>query len=77
MEGNGKHVTRDCTHGLLMANEFAHTEALAFGKTAAQVEAEGAPDRLVPHRVFEGNRPTTSILAERLAPGSLGHLIAM
>jgi glucose-6-phosphate isomerase len=62
---------------LLMANVFAQTEALAFGKTAAQVKAEGTPDWLVPHRTFEGNRPTTTILAERLTPATLGALIAL
>ena len=55
-------------HDLLMANVFAQTEALAFGKTAEQVRAEGTPDWLVPHRTFEGNRPTNTILAERLTP---------
>ena len=65
------------THDLLMANLFAQTEALAFGKTQAEVEAEGTPRWLVPHRVFEGNHPTSTILAERLSPESLGHLIAL
>jgi glucose-6-phosphate isomerase len=64
-------------HDLLMANVFAQTEALAFGKAAEQVKAEGAPDWLVPHRVFEGNRPTTTILAERLTPETLGALVAL
>jgi glucose-6-phosphate isomerase len=64
-------------HDLLMANVFAQTEALAFGKTAEQVRAEGVPEPLVPHRVFEGNRPTTTILADRLTPGSLGSLVAL
>jgi glucose-6-phosphate isomerase len=64
-------------HDLLMANVFAQTEALAFGKTAEQVKAEGTPDWLVPHRVFEGNRPTTTILAERLTPETLGKLVAL
>src|SRR5206468_2293259 len=64
-------------HDLLMANVFAQTEALAFGKTADQVKAEGTPDWLVPHRVFEGNRPTTTILAERLTPRTLGKLVAL
>jgi glucose-6-phosphate isomerase len=64
-------------HDLLTANVFAQTEALAFGKTAAEVEAEGTPARLVPHRVFEGNRPTNTILLERLTPGTLGRLIAL
>ena len=62
---------------LLMANFFAQTEALAFGKTRAQVEAEGVPAAQVPHRVFAGNRPTTSILAERLTPRTLGQLVAL
>ena len=64
-------------HDLLMANVFAQTEALAFGKTAAQVKAEGTPDWLVPHRVFEGNRPSNTILAERLTPEVLGKLVAL
>jgi glucose-6-phosphate isomerase len=64
-------------HDLLMANVFAQTEALAFGKTAAEVEAEGTPAALVPHRVFEGNRPTTTILADALTPAILGSLIAL
>ncbi|MBV6303557.1 glucose-6-phosphate isomerase [Candidimonas humi] len=64
-------------HELLMANLFAQTEALAFGKTAEQVRAEGTPEELVPHRVFEGNRPTTTILAERLDPETLGSLVAL
>src|SRR5262249_47131731 len=64
-------------HDLLMANFFAQTEALAFGKTADQVRAEGTPDWLVPHRVFEGNRPTNTILARRLTPEALGRLVAL
>src|SRR5215212_4475970 len=64
-------------HDLLMANLFAQTEALAFGKTPAQVKAEGAPDWLVPHRTFDGNRPTSTILADRLTPGILGTLVAL
>ena len=64
-------------HDKLMANFFAQTEALAFGKTAAEVAAEGTPPELMPHRVFEGNRPTNSILAEELTPGVLGQLIAL
>src|SRR5262245_46105858 len=64
-------------HDLLMANVFAQTEALAFGKTREQVKAEGTPDRLVPHRVFEGNRPSNTILAERLTPETLGALVAL
>jgi glucose-6-phosphate isomerase len=64
-------------HDLLMANLFAQTEALAFGKTAAEVTAEGTPAALVPHRVFEGNRPSNTLLAERLTPRTLGALIAL
>ena len=64
-------------HDVLMANVFAQTEALAFGKTAEQVKAEGTPDWLVPHRVFEGNRPSNTILAEELTPAVLGKLIAL
>src|SRR5262245_41826327 len=64
-------------HDLLMANVFAQTEALAFGKTSEQVKAEGTPDHLVPHRVFEGNRPSNTILADRLTPETLGTLIAL
>jgi glucose-6-phosphate isomerase len=63
-------------HDLLMANLFAQTEALAFGKTLAQAEAEGTPRWLVPHRTFEGNRPTNTLLAERLTPETLGLLVA-
>jgi len=64
-------------HDLLMANVFAQAEALAFGKTVAEVKAEGTPDWLVPHRVFEGNRPSTTILAEKLTPEILGKLVAI
>jgi len=60
-----------------MANVFAQTQALAFGKTAEEVRAEGTPERLVPHRTFEGNRPTNTILADRLTPQTLGALIAL
>jgi glucose-6-phosphate isomerase len=67
----------DGHHDLLMANVFAQTEALAFGKTAEQVKAEGTSDRLVPHRVFEGNRPTSTILADQLTPSVLGSLVAL
>jgi glucose-6-phosphate isomerase len=63
-------------HDLLMANLIAQSEALAFGKTADEVKAEGTPDALVPHRVFEGNRPSNTILAERLTPQTLGALVA-
>jgi glucose-6-phosphate isomerase len=64
-------------HDLLMSNLFAQTEALAFGKTAAQVASEGTPPELVPHRVFEGNRPTNTLLAQRLTPATLGALVAL
>jgi glucose-6-phosphate isomerase len=64
-------------HDLLMANVFAQAEALAFGKTAEQVKAEGTPDWLVPHRVFEGNRPSNTILADTLTPAVLGKLVAL
>jgi glucose-6-phosphate isomerase len=64
-------------HDVLMANLFAQTEALAFGKTEDEVKAEGTPDRLVPHRTFEGNRPSNTILAERLTPETLGQLVAL
>ncbi len=64
-------------HDMLLANVFAQTEALAFGKTPEQVKAEGTPDWLVPHRVFEGNRPTNTILAEQLTPEALGKLVAL
>ena len=64
-------------HDILLANVFAQSEALAFGKTPEQVKAEGTPDRLVPHRVFEGNRPSNTILAERLTPETLGKLVAL
>src|SRR6201997_5339921 len=64
-------------HDMLLANVFAQAEALAFGKTAERVKAEGTPDWLVPHRVFEGNRPSNTILAERLTPETLGKLVAL
>ncbi len=64
-------------HDLLIANLFAQAEALAFGKTAAEVRAEGVPDHQVAHRTFEGNRPTNMILADRLSPATLGALIAL
>ncbi|SCY20989.1 glucose-6-phosphate isomerase [Nitrosospira sp. Nsp13] len=67
----------DNHHDLLMANLFAQTEALAFGKTMDEVKAEGTPDWLCPHRSFEGNRPTNTILAERLTPHTLGALVAL
>jgi glucose-6-phosphate isomerase len=68
---------RGAQHELLMANLFAQAAALAFGKTAAEVRAEGTPDWLVPHRVFEGNRPSSVILADRLTPFTFGALIAL
>jgi len=64
-------------HDILLANVFAQAEALAFGKTAAEVKAEGTPDWLLPHRVFEGNRPSNTIFAERLTPEVLGNLVAL
>ncbi len=64
-------------HDLLMANLFAQTEALAFGKTEEEVRAEGTPDWLVPHRTCKGNRPTNTLLAERLTPETLGKLVAL
>ena len=64
-------------HDILLANVFAQAEALAFGKTPEQVKAEGTPDWLVPHRVFEGNRPSNTILAEELTPNTLGKLVAL
>ena len=64
-------------HDMLLANVFAQTEALAFGKTPEQVKAEGTADWLVPHRVFEGNRPSNTILADRLTPEMLGKLVAL
>ena len=64
-------------HDILLANVFAQAEALAFGKTAEQVKGEGTPDWLVPHRVFEGNRPSNTILSERLTPETLGKLVAL
>jgi glucose-6-phosphate isomerase len=64
-------------HDILLANVFAQSEALAFGKTPEQVKAEGTPDWLVPHRTFEGNRPSNTILAQRLTPETLGKLVAL
>jgi glucose-6-phosphate isomerase len=64
-------------HDMLLANVFAQAEALAFGKTPEQVKAEGTPDWLIPHRVFEGNRPSNTILADRLTPQNLGKLVAL
>ncbi|MEU3681440.1 glucose-6-phosphate isomerase, partial [Streptomyces sp. NPDC030592] len=64
-------------HDLLMANFFAQTQALAFGKTPDEVRAEGVPEELVPHKTFRGNHPTTTILAAELTPSVLGQLIAL
>jgi glucose-6-phosphate isomerase len=64
-------------HDMLLANVFAQGEALAFGRTPEEVAAEGTPDWLVPHRVFEGNRPSNTILAEQLTPSTLGKLVAL
>jgi glucose-6-phosphate isomerase len=64
-------------HDILLANVLAQTEALAFGKTREEVEAEGTPDWLVPHRLFEGNRPSSTLLLDRLTPGALGKLVAL
>jgi len=67
----------DHHHDILMSNVFAQGEALAFGKTPEQVRAEGTPEEVVPHRVMEGNRPSNTILAERLTPATLGSLVAL
>jgi len=64
-------------HDLLISNVFAQTEALAFGKTPEQVKAEGTPDWLIPHRVFEGNRPSNTIMADRLTPETLGKMVGL
>ena len=64
-------------HDLLVANVFAQAEALAFGKTVAEVSAEGTPAWLAPHRAFEGNRPTNVMLLDRLTPAALGKLVAL
>jgi glucose-6-phosphate isomerase len=64
-------------HDMLLANVFAQGEALAFGKTAEEVKAEGSPDWLVPHRTFEGNRPSNTLLLDRLTPAALGKLVAL
>jgi glucose-6-phosphate isomerase len=64
-------------HDILLANVFAQTEALAFGKTAEEVKAESTPDWLVPHRIFEGNRPSNTLLLDRLTPAALGALVAL
>ena len=75
MGSEGGRVDRQ--HDLLMANLFAQSEALAFGKTASEVRAEGVDETLVPHRVFEGNRPSNTILARQLTPHALGALVAL
>jgi glucose-6-phosphate isomerase len=62
---------------MLVANVFAQTEALAFGKTPEQVKAEGTPDWLIPHRVFDAKRPSNTILMDRLTPATLGKLVAL
>src|SRR6202021_2189229 len=64
-------------HDILLANVFAQTEALAFGKTADEVKAEGTPDWLVPHRLFEGDRPSNTLLLDELTPAALGSLVAL
>src|SRR5262249_37924721 len=64
-------------HDMLLANVFAQGEALAFGKTPEEVKAEGSQAWLVPHRTFEGNRPSNTLLLERLTPGALGKLVAL
>jgi glucose-6-phosphate isomerase len=64
-------------HDLLIANVLAQSEALAFGKTARQVKAEGVPPRLAPHKVFDGNRPSNTLFADRLTPAALGKLVAL
>ena len=64
-------------HDLLMSNVFAQAEALAFGKTSQEVEAEGTPAWLAPHKTFEGNRPSSTILLDRLTPAALGKLVAL
>jgi glucose-6-phosphate isomerase len=64
-------------HDLLMANLFAQSEALAFGRTLQQVQAEGTPEDIAPHRVFDGNRPSNTLLSARLTPHSLGALVAL
>jgi glucose-6-phosphate isomerase len=64
-------------HDMLLANMFAQSEALAFGKTPEEVRDEGSPDWLVPHRTFEGNRPSNTLLLQRLTPAALGKLIAL
>ena len=73
----GRSIPLGRHHDILLANVFAQAEALAFGKTPEQVKSEGTPDWLVPHRVFEGNRPSNTILAEQLSPETLGKLVAL
>jgi glucose-6-phosphate isomerase len=68
---------RGAHHDLLMANVFAQTQALAFGKSAEELRAEGTADWLVPHRTFEGNRPSNTLLLDRLTPAALGKLVAL
>ena len=77
---NPPHAIKDCdvdVHGMFLANFFAQTAALAFGKTEEQVREEGTPEEIVPARIFSGNRPTTSILAPALTPSVVGQLIAL
>jgi glucose-6-phosphate isomerase len=76
-DGGPVNVLHDPQHDLLMANLFAQAEALAFGRTADEVRAEGVPEVLVPHRVFDGNRPSSTLLARRLTPHALGALVAL
>jgi glucose-6-phosphate isomerase len=64
-------------HDLLMANVFAQAEALAFGKTAEELKKEGVKDWLIPHKTFEGNRPSTTMLLDELTPAALGRLVAL
>ena len=64
-------------HAKLMSNFFAQTEALAFGKTAEECRAEGVPEKLVPHKTFPGNRPTNTLLADKLTPETFGQLVAL
>jgi glucose-6-phosphate isomerase len=73
----GERDAHDAQQDQLMANQFAQAEALAFGKTADEVRAEGVPEELVAHRVFEGNRPSNTLLARQLTPHTLGALVAL
>jgi glucose-6-phosphate isomerase len=77
MGPDGGNDNNHSQHDLLMANLFAQAEALAFGKTADEVRADGVPEALVPHRVLEGNRPSNTLLARRLTPHALGALVAL